>query len=169
MTDDEIARLSAACAHDHDVMLLLMLLLHTGCRVSTAMRVRPEDLAGSSLTLYNVKRDRPYAHAIPVHDPALIALIGRGYEGSPEKAYSRLKSRMYGLFPHDIHGERLSPHSIRHTWATRALQAGVPLDVISRMLDHSSISITLAVYARHSQEQLASAARAVDATLPQKG
>ena len=42
---------------------------------------------------------------------------------------------------------RLSPHGLRHTAATVALGAGVPVHVVSRRLGHSDPSITLRVYA----------------------
>lgn len=41
---------------------------------------------------------------------------------------------------------RLTVHSLRHTWATIALQAGIHPKVVSEMLGHSSISITLDTY-----------------------
>jgi len=48
-------------------------------------------------------------------------------------------------------GERLpgiSPHDLRHTYATLALRSGVPVEVVSKVLGHASVSITLDVY-RH--------------------
>lgn len=41
----------------------------------------------------------------------------------------------------------LSPHGLRHTWATIALANGVPLTVVSERLGHADPSITLRVYA----------------------
>ena len=40
----------------------------------------------------------------------------------------------------------LSLHGLRHTWATLALQAGVPVQVVSQMLGHTSVSVTWNVY-----------------------
>lgn len=37
-------------------------------------------------------------------------------------------------------------HSLRHTFATRALEAGIPVKVVSQILGHSSIRITLDTY-----------------------
>ncbi len=48
-------------------------------------------------------------------------------------------------------GERLpgiSPHDLRHTYATLALRRGVPVEVVSKVLGHARVSITLDVY-RH--------------------
>ena len=42
----------------------------------------------------------------------------------------------------------LTPHDLRHTYATLALRSRVPVEVVSRTLGHARISITLDVY-RH--------------------
>lgn len=42
----------------------------------------------------------------------------------------------------------ISPHDLRHTYATLALRSGIPIEVVSRNLGHATISITLDVY-RH--------------------
>ncbi|MEY8353967.1 tyrosine-type recombinase/integrase [Lachnospiraceae bacterium 54-53] len=44
-------------------------------------------------------------------------------------------------------------HAIRHTFATRALELGVDIKTISEILGHSSVSITLNVYAHSLMEQ----------------
>ncbi len=44
-------------------------------------------------------------------------------------------------------------HAIRHTFATRALELGVDIKTISEILGHSSVSITLNIYAHSLLEQ----------------
>lgn len=44
-------------------------------------------------------------------------------------------------------------HSLRHTFATRAIAAGVPIKVVSELLGHSDIKITLNTYAHVLEEQ----------------
>ena len=44
-------------------------------------------------------------------------------------------------------------HAIRHTFATRALELGVDIKTISELLGHSSVSITLNIYAHSLMEQ----------------
>ena len=44
-------------------------------------------------------------------------------------------------------------HAIRHTFATRALELGVDIKTLSEILGHSSVSITLNVYAHSLLEQ----------------
>lgn len=42
--------------------------------------------------------------------------------------------------------EHISPHALRHTFATRALESGIPPKVVQEILGHSSITITLDLY-----------------------
>lgn len=54
----------------------------------------------------------------------------------------------------------LAVHGLRHTFATIALQAGVPVTVVSKYLGHSSVTMTLNVYShvlRGAQKELANA------------
>lgn len=43
-------------------------------------------------------------------------------------------------------------HALRHTFATRALEAGIPVKVVSQILGHSNIQITLDTYSHVLQE-----------------
>jgi integrase len=64
-------------------------------------------------------------------------------------------------------------HSSRHTAATLMLNAGVPLEVVSRILGHASLSITSDVYAKPGAAMLRQAADAMEgvlgATYPRPG
>ncbi len=44
-------------------------------------------------------------------------------------------------------------HSLRHTFATRAIEAGTDIKTLSELLGHSSPSVTLARYAHSSEKQ----------------
>lgn len=46
-------------------------------------------------------------------------------------------------------GRRLSAHKLRHSFATRMLGRGVPVDAISRYLGHSDTAITLRFYSHN--------------------
>jgi integrase len=67
-------------------------------------------------------------------------------------------------------GERLpdlSPHDLRHTAATLMLRRNVPVEVVSRILGHSKVSVTLDIY-RHvlDSEKNAVMVDLFDAPLP---
>lgn len=49
--------------------------------------------------------------------------------------------------------ERINYHVLRHTFATRLLQAGVDIKTLSELLGHANTSVTLNVYAHTSLDQ----------------
>jgi integrase len=57
--------------------------------------------------------------------------------------------------------EPIGPHGLRHTWATLALQAGVPAKVVSERLGHSSVGMTLDRYSHVLPTMQEDAAEAV--------
>jgi integrase len=56
---------------------------------------------------------------------------------------------------------RIRLHDLRHTWATLALAAGVPLKVVSERLGHATRSITADVYSHVSETMAKDAAEKV--------
>jgi len=64
---------------------------------------------------------------------------------------------------------RLRVHSLRHTYASLALQRGVPLLTVSRQLGHASIAITADVYGHLAPDAGRQAADAMEAILTEHG
>jgi integrase len=65
-------------------------------------------------------------------------------------------------------GVEVSPlvlHGLRHTSATVALAAGVPVHVVSKRLGHADVKITLSVYAHVLDEQRTDAAQRIGGAL----
>lgn len=61
---------------------------------------------------------------------------------------------------------RIGLHGLRHTYATAALRAGVSPEIVSRRLGHSSVIITLTLYAHvFEQDDQAAANRVADLIL----
>lgn len=61
-----------------------------------------------------------------------------------------------------VNEEIVSAHKIRHVYATNLLEQGVDVDVISKLLGHSNIAITHAVYAKTSSRRMKNAVDSVD-------
>lgn len=54
----------------------------------------------------------------------------------------------------DLVFEKFSPHCFRHTFATRWLEAGVPIKTVSAMLGHSQLQLTTDLYMHITQDSL---------------
>ncbi len=142
---------------------LLELLYAAGLRVSEALGLDSDDLsleAGTARVVGKGDRER----LVPVGEIALDRLrrwidgpresllaaatararggpifVGdRGGRLSRAAAWSAVKSaaRTAGL------GERISPHTLRHSFATHLLEGGADLRIVQELLGHASISTT---------------------------
>jgi integrase len=60
---------------------------------------------------------------------------------------------------------RIRLHDLRHTWATLALEAGVPIKVVSEVLGHASPAFTMDVYAHVTPVMMEDLARIVGDTI----
>ena len=48
--------------------------------------------------------------------------------------------------------ERITPHTLRHTFATRAFESGIPPKVVQQILGHSSLEMTMDLYTHVTEE-----------------
>jgi integrase/recombinase XerD len=55
--------------------------------------------------------------------------------------------------------ERIVPHSLRHSYATRLLKKGIAMPKVSRLLGHASIQVTVDVYGHLKMKELKEAVR----------
>ncbi len=76
-------------------------------------------------------------------------VLSNGAEPFDPRSYQKLFKKILtqaGVKPRKF-------HAIRHTFATRALELGVDIKTLSEILGHSSVSITLNIYAHSMLEQ----------------
>ena len=132
--------------HFYDVADLVEVLADTGCRLSEILFITYQDINFETnlLTSWINKGEKP--RNIPMTSRARTILLNRNNGGNrpftltidqAEKAWSWVRNQM-GL---GKDGEFLI-HALRHTCATRLINAGVDLYVVKEWLGHSSIKVT---------------------------
>jgi integrase/recombinase XerD len=164
----EVQAILDACARLRD-RFFFAVLHETGCRAGEALGLRHEDIAVAEREMAIVARDnanlaraKSGGRVVPVgaelvrlyadylhgeygdtdSDYVFVNLFAapRGQAWSYPAAYdlvARLRAKT---------GIGFGPHWFRHSAATRWLRDGVPLEVVSKLLGHSSVTTTLAVY-----------------------
>ena len=80
-------------------------------------------------------------------DDGLLFVLPDGRPPHPERF-----SREFTRFLNATEQRGIKFHGLRHTWATRALEAGVPLSVVTERLGHSDERVTAAVYQHVTKE-----------------
>jgi site-specific recombinase XerD len=169
LTVTEVQSILDACERLRD-RFLFALLWDSGVRIGEALGMRHDDVdvAARSVTVLprhnaNGARAKSFEpRTVPV-SAQLIRLWGdylhqeygavdsdylfvnlfagsRGQAWSYAAAYDvvlRLRSRT---------GIDFDPHWFRHSMATRALRDGVPIEVVSRLLGHVSVTTTISIY-----------------------
>ena len=183
VTVAEMQAILDACEHLRD-RFLFAVLYDSGCRIGEALGLRHADIAAAERQITIVPRVNDngarsksrQGRIIPV-SAQVIRLYGDYVNGE----YGDLDSDyvFVNLFAHprgqawtyaavyDLvvrlrkkAGFDWDPHWCRHAYASRALRDGVPIEVVSKLLGHSSIVTTLSVYGHLTAED---ARRALEA------
>jgi integrase/recombinase XerD len=164
LTVDEVEQLLAGCVGDGPGPLrdraLLELLYSTGARISEAVGIDLDDLdAGARTVLLHGKGGRQ--RIVPVGRPALAAVEAYLVRARPELA---ARGRGNAALLLNARGGRLSrqsawhalrgaadaagltsavsPHTLRHCFATHLLAGGADVRVVQELLGHASVSTT---------------------------
>jgi len=163
-TREEVRRLLQA-ASTEDEVLALNLLVYTGMRVSELASLRCEDVdleSGLVRVLGKGGKER-----VLVAPPHILPLLRRRVErlgGSgplfpspidPMKpiSYVTIERMLRRLARRAGLRRRITPHMLRHYFATAMLQAGLDIREVQELLGHSSLSTTQ-VYTHVSRERL---------------
>ena len=153
MEEGEVERLLAAATSDRD-RILLLLLYTTGMRVSEVCALRWRDFRTRSVgTEVLVKGKGNRVRILPVpgtlwkdveatrgdrdaDSPVFRSRTGRPLDRSRVRTLVRRLADSAGL------GLPVSPHWLRHSHATHALEHGAPLPLLQRSLGHASLATT---------------------------
>jgi len=150
--------------------LLIAIFVNTGLRITEACSILRDnlDLEGGQIRVLGKGRKERMVYFSPAVADLLKEYISKqakgekylfpannelGYQGirSLEKTFRRLCKKL-GIKP-------ITPHMLRHYFATHALKNGARIEVISRLLGHSSVAITDQVYVHIGEQEAEDEAR----------
>jgi len=149
---------------------ILELLYATGVRVSELVSLRTDDIS-AELGYLRCKGKGDKERLVPIGSPALKALEEYLKRGRPHLAGSRSqpwlflnrngdklsRQAVWKMIKQAIKlagiEKNVSPHTLRHSFATHMLERGADLRYLQEMLGHSNISTTQ-IYTHISRERL---------------
>lgn len=160
LNQDEIIQLLNALKHDKRLYLFVKMSLCTGARIGTMLTVHSDDIQpDGTVILRNHKIGRTYTGFFDKETMDLLkgkrgyVLALPGKEDNVPAIQSiqyKVQDKLNELFnaPDTPKEMRAVVHSLRHSVGTQMISKGVPIEVISKTLDHSSPVITAQVYAK---------------------
>lgn len=165
---DEIRRLIDATTATYRPMVLL--LIFTGLRLGEVLSLQWQDvdLARGLLTVVASKNDK--GRTIPLPDGVLSVLRKLPRQG--EHVFGTGKRYAQGILRKplkracEVAGitKPVTPHVLRHTYASQLVMAGVDLVTVAELLGHSSLAMVRR-YAHLSEDHRINAARKLQAIL----
>lgn len=149
-----IGEICALCWNDIDLNARTIYVRHTVSRVrSTSKECKTELILDEPKTVSSKR-------IIPIPSPLFSVLLDYSKEATSAFVVSNSESfvspRTYDARFHklmsDCQIKGLSYHGLRHTFATRCIEAGVDVKSLSEILGHANVSITLNTYVHSSLE-----------------
>jgi integrase len=175
LTPAQTAQLLAQIARDWPHLTpLFVFLARTGCRISEALALQWDavDLEQGIALIARSWHDRGVSQDDVTKTTSSVRLVDLSPQLVTTLRRQRLATgRSVWVFPSTRRDEpwhrswiegvmkralraadlpaHLTPHSLRHSWASTLLRRGEPLAYVSRGLGHTSVSLTLGLYGAH--------------------
>ena len=125
-----------------DIKLAIMMMCSCGLRVSECRNLRYEDIDMKAATAIIIGKGNKERN---IYLPSLLitAIECRGKkEGAIFEKWEDRGFRYAIYLAFERIGVRISPHLLRHTFASRAINNGMRLDVLRELMGHTSIATT---------------------------
>lgn len=164
-TDEEIAKLEADGSETARIVLMM---IYTGMRISELFLLKKANYH-ITYCIGGVKTEAGRDRIIPIPTVALphfeyfaaraTELLLDGHEGN--KNHRNYREREYKPKLAELGIRPLLPHSARHTFATKAVRAGVKPETLQRILGHADYSLTADTYYHEDAETLVDATQQI--------
>jgi integrase len=163
LTQDQIPILLAELKPERREIVAFI--IATGARYSEAMRFQPEDLNRDTwhVRLRGTKTARAARTIlVPTRFRPLLAHVRGPFTEWPAMHSAlawfaeKLTKRHGAPFP------RVTPNDLRRTFASLLVQGGAPLEVVAKLLGHTSTAMVYRVYGRFTPDTLATLSEPVD-------
>ena len=144
---------------------IIRILLFTGCRRSEIVCLRWSEIQGGMLVLADSKTG-PRKIPLNIQAKRIIERLPRGgspfvFPSSRNPARPRsLELKLWYRVRREADIEDVRLHDLRHTHASHAVMNGVPVPVVSRLLGHSNVRMTLR-YAHLGDREIEAAAERI--------
>lgn len=175
MTPAEIEVLIRACRErgDEDLVDVIAVALNTGFRKGNLERLEARDIQNNRIIARVVKSGTPYDVPItPALFPILQRLVavhptGRLLNTAKLDVRFRKAATAAGLYTTKDDLQRVTIHTLRHTFAVGFLNRGGELYDLSKLLGHASVAMTDHTYARFSRERKDAQAPMMSTPIPE--
>lgn len=168
MSQLELENLRSACTTKRD-KALIEFLYSTGCRVSELTNVKLSDIDFENKNVHLVGKGKKHRVSFinarcevalkqyvnsRNDDVPYLFVSERKYAGKPKKLTKGAVERVVKLLSNRAGiNKRITPHILRHTTATTAVQNGMPIEDISKLLGHANVATTM-IYAKTSTDRV---------------
>jgi integrase len=136
--DEDILLTHLRSTGNNDLAIVVRVLTITGMRLGELLGLELSQVEEDWIRLWKTKTNRPRSVPIPADiAQQLRQLIERGLPTGPQ-----IRKGLRGALKACGVNSNITPHSLRHTTATRLIKSGVNVLVAQRYLGHNSIKTT---------------------------
>ena len=165
LTQLELEYLRMACKTERE-RAVLEFMYSTGCRVSELINVTKGDVDWSNNSVHLFGKGRKHRTSF-LNAKALVALkayLGKRSDNDPHLFVSQraphgpvhkeaIELMFRKLSERSGLSKTITPHILRHTMATQAVNSGMPIEDVSKLLGHSSVNTTM-IYAKSTRDKV---------------
>lgn len=140
LSEEEILKLKSYPMNDRE-RLYILLMLDLGLRLGELLSLKAQDFWNDSVSII---RKGGNQQRLPITQEILSIIYSLKLQPT-ELVCSMSRITMQRFVSHiamqSLH-RRISPHSLRHSFATQAIKSGVQIHVLQRFLGHSNVATT---------------------------